>query len=158
MIGPGWRGRKDRRREDSCLGWGSFGGSPPRAQVQHGRGFGPSEARGAWMPLHELRGEGAAGERGSAWNTWGLDSEAEPGPLGPLEECRLRDGRGWLALTLSPCRSWGQKRKREETKKKKALPRPPSFVERLSQRPYPEPDVSARNSGHKLSIPLAGEA
>lgn len=127
-----------------------MGGRPLGSKFSPAEVLGLSEALGAWMPLLELRGEGAARERSSTWNTWGLDSEAEPGPLGPLEECRLRDGRGCLALTLSPCHSWGRKRNREETKK--ALPRPPSFVERLSQRPYPEPDVSARNSGHKLSL------
>lgn len=71
-----------------------WGGRPLGSKFSPAEVLGPSEASGVWMPLLELRGEGAAGERSSAWNTWGLDSEAEPGPLGPLEECRLRDGRG----------------------------------------------------------------
>lgn len=100
MIGRG--GGDGKTGGGRTVAWGreALGGSPPRVQVQPGGGarslggFGRLDARGAWMPLLELRGEGAAGERSSAWNTWGLDSEAEPGPLGPLEECRLRDGRG----------------------------------------------------------------
>lgn len=34
MIGQGGEERKDRRRGNSCLGWGSFEGSPPPVQVQ----------------------------------------------------------------------------------------------------------------------------
>lgn len=80
----------ERPEAGGTVAWGgeALRGRPLGSEFSPAEVPGPSEARVAWMPLLELSGEGAAGERSSAWNTWGLDSEAEPGPLGPLEEGR----------------------------------------------------------------------